>query len=220
MSTITDITSAASSASASSTGGSAADLGIDDFLTLLTTQLQNQDPLNPMDSTEFVAQLAQFGTVSGIQSMQDSLETLSSSLRSSQMLSGASLVGHEVTMQASSAKYSGSDINGSFEVPEGTSTVTLYVKDSSGQVVRQASVQATSGTQSFTWDGTDNDGVAVDAGTYTFEAIGTAGSTHESLSILLNAHVNSVSLGADGTSLTVNTSELGAVALSDVREII
>lgn len=61
---------------------SASNLGIDDFLTLMTTQLKNQDPMKPLEGTEFVAQLAQFGTVSGIQQMQGSVETLASSLRS------------------------------------------------------------------------------------------------------------------------------------------
>ena len=81
-------------------------LDINDFLTLMTAQLNNQDPLKPLDSTAFVAQLAQFGTVSGIQSMQNSLATLSDSLRSSQALSGATLVGHHILAPASTATYS------------------------------------------------------------------------------------------------------------------
>ena len=80
-------------------------LDITDFLRLMTTQLKNQDPLKPLDSTEFVAQLAQFGTVSGIQGMADTLGTLSTALRSSQALSGASLVGHQVLAQGTSATF-------------------------------------------------------------------------------------------------------------------
>src|SRR5262245_2813270 len=75
---------------------SANNLGIDDFLTLMTAQLKNQDPMKPLEGTEFVSQLAQFGSVSGIQSMQKSIESLASSLRSQQVMNGTTLVGHDV----------------------------------------------------------------------------------------------------------------------------
>ena len=88
------IGSATSTTATAQSKKSATTLDINDFLTLMSTQLNNQDPLKPLDSTAFVAQLAQFGTVSGIQSMQASLATLSDSLRASQALSGATLVGH------------------------------------------------------------------------------------------------------------------------------
>src|SRR5215510_14000470 len=84
---------------------SANNLGIDQFLTLMTTQLKNQDPLKPLEGTEFVAQLAQFGSVSGIQSMQKSIESLASSLRSTQVMNGTTLVGHDVLAQADSFSF-------------------------------------------------------------------------------------------------------------------
>ena len=81
---------------------SANNLGIDEFLTLMTTQLKNQDPMKPLDGTAFIAQLAQFGAVSGIQEMQGSIESLAASLRSTQTLNGATLVGREVLAPADS----------------------------------------------------------------------------------------------------------------------
>ena len=120
-----------------STRKSANTLGIGDFLTLMTTQLRNQDPFKPLDGTEMVSQLAQFGTVSGVQSMNTTLGTLSESLRSSQALSGATMVGHEIIAPASSAHYNaGQPLVGTIQVPTGASTVTVTISDSSGQVVR------------------------------------------------------------------------------------
>ena len=113
----------------------ASSLGVNDFLLLMSSQLKNQDPLKPLDSTEFVAQLAQFGTVSGVQGMQQSLGSLATALRSSQVLSGATLVGHQVLTAADTANYTGSGtVAGSVDVPEGATQVQLQVSDATGQV--------------------------------------------------------------------------------------
>jgi flagellar basal-body rod modification protein FlgD len=196
-------------------------LDITDFLRLMTTQLKNQDPLKPLDSTEFVAQLAQFGTVSGIQGMQDTLSTLSTALRSSQALSGASLVGHQILAQGTQAQFNGTaTIDGQVEAPTGASQLTASITDAAGQVVRHISLPAVAGTQAFSWDGRADNGARLAPGKYSFEVIAGVGGRNESLPILLTGRVSSVSLAADGTSLTVNTPELGAVALDSVRQII
>jgi len=120
-----------------------ADLDVNDFLTLMTTQLKNQDPLKPMDSTAFVGQLAQFGTVSGIQSMQTSLGTLSDSLRASQTLSGTSLVGHDVLAPGTKAILGSSDtVQGAFDVPENAVNLKVTITDASGQTVRTMTTAA------------------------------------------------------------------------------
>lgn len=222
MTTIADITTInkavpAAPVAARKTAGT---LGVDDFLTLMTTQLKNQDPLKPLDSTEFVAQLAQFGTVSGIQGMETSLTSLSSALRSSQVLSGATLVGHQVLTAGSTAQYSGAgNVNGSIDVPSGASSVMLAITDASGQVVRHIGIDPTSGSQSFSWDGKSDSGAQLAAGSYTVNAISSSSGTNTSLPTYLYGRVSSVSLDATGTELTVNTPELGAVALSSVRQI-
>jgi flagellar basal-body rod modification protein FlgD len=195
-------------------------LGVSDFLTLMTAQLKEQDPLKPLDSTAFVAQLAQFGTVSGIQNMQSSLNSLSTAMRSSQLLSGANLVGHEVLTAASSAMFSGTVLSGTVDVPAGTQQLTVSVTDASGQVLKHINVGAGTGTQTFQWDGTDDTGKTVAAGQYSFQAVATSGTSNQSLATNLYGQVGSVSLSADGTGLTVNTAELGAVGLSSVLQII
>jgi flagellar basal-body rod modification protein FlgD len=224
MSTTTDIasaTAAAGIASAPTTKHKTAnDLNVSDFLALMTAQLQNQDPLKPLDSNAFVAQLAQFGTVSGVQGMQTSLASLSTALQSSQMLTGASLVGHSILAAASSAQYSGGSVNGQLTVPEGSTKVTLTISDSTGQAVRHIVMDPTAGTQGFSWDGKSDTGAQLAAGQYTLQAVSTTGQTNESLETFLDGTVRSVSLDASGAGLTVNTAELGAIGLGSVREII
>ena len=199
---------------------SANNLGIDDFLMLMTTQLKNQDPLKPLEGTEFVSQLAQFGSVSGIQQMQGSIESLAASLRSNQALNGATLVGRDVLAAADSFDFTqGVPVSGQVDVPSGASSLQIRITDSSGQVVREVTVAPQTGTNSFTWDGLANDGSAAASGKYDIEAIANVGSGNESLNILMAGRVGSVTLDSSGTGLTLNTSALGPVALADVRRV-
>jgi len=223
MSTTDPITQNAANAAASAAASprkSASSLGVADFLTLMTTQLKNQDPFKPLDGTEMVAQLAQFGTVSGVQQMNTTLGALSDSLRSSQALSGATMVGHEIIAPASTANYNGQQaLVGAVQVPEGTSSVTATITDSSGQLIRHISVPAGSGQQGFVWDGKTDGGAQAAAGNYAIAAIANTGGSGVSLAISMAARVTSVSLDATGAGLTLNTPELGAVALSKVSQI-
>lgn len=199
---------------------SAGNLGIDEFLTLMTTQLKNQDPMKPLEGTEFVAQLAQFGAVSGIQQMQSSIETLATSLRSTQALNGATLVGREVLAPAASANFTpGAAISGEIEVPVGASHVQVRITDSSGAVVREITLPPSAGAAAFTWDGVRSDGTQAEAGVYDIEAIASAGGVSESLGVLLSGRVSSVTIDGSGAGLTLNTGALGAVPLVDVRRV-
>lgn len=209
---------AAASATARKT---ASTLGISDFLTLMTTQLKNQDPFKPLDGTEMVAQLAQFGTVSGVQQMNTTLAALSSSLRSSQALSGATMVGHEVLAPATAANFYGQQsLAGAVQVPAGASSVTMTLTDDSGQVVRHLTLATASGQQAFSWDGATDTGGRASPGHYKLEAIANVGGANTALPVAVAARVGSVSIDPAGATLTLNTAELGAVALGDVQQII
>jgi flagellar basal-body rod modification protein FlgD len=215
------IGSATSTTAAAQSKKSATTLDINDFLTLMSAQLNNQDPLKPLDSTAFVAQLAQFGTVSGIQSMQNSLATLSDSLRSSQALSGATLVGHRILAPASTATYaSGTTLSGAAQLPAGTSAAGVNIYDASGQLVRHLALPASAGLQEFSWDGLGDDGAPVASGSYGFQVIANVGGSNVSLQPLVSGTVGSVTIDRDGTGLTLNTRELGAVALGAVAQVI
>ncbi|NGY04405.1 flagellar hook assembly protein FlgD [Solimonas terrae] len=194
-------------------------LGEDAFLKLLTTQLQNQNPLNPTDNTEFLGQLAQISTVSGVQSLNDSFAALSSSLTSSQTLQAAQLVGHNVLVPSSAGYLPGGGTLDGAVVPTGSGTVQVDVVDASGQVVRTLDLgQQSAGVVKFSWDGTDSKGTTLEPGTYKLQARLTQGDTQTALDTYASSTVQSVQLGSDG--LTLDLQGIGAFALSDVAQIL
>lgn len=199
---------------------SANNLGIEDFLTLMTAQLKNQDPMKPLEGTEFVAQLAQFGTVSGVQKMQDSIASLASSLRSTQVLNGTSLVGHDVMAQTDSFTLTeGVGIAGEVDVPSGAATLQIRITDSSGALVREITTEPTTGINTFTWDGKRADGTFAASGEYEIEAIAANGDINASIEVLMAGRVSSVTIDSQGTGLTLNTGALGPIAMNNVRRV-
>jgi len=207
--------SATSAASATTLGGT-------DFLTLMLAQLKNQDPTSPVDSNTFLTQLAQLSQVQGITQLNTSFSALSSSLSSSQALQASSLLGHQALVNSTTANLAANGtVTGAVNVPQTTSQVLLSIKDSTGVLVQQISLGAQStGLASFSWDGKKGDGTQAAAGTYTLSAQyagavsgGTAATT------LVNGTVESVSMGAGSTGLTVNVSGLGSVPFTSVQQI-
>ncbi len=198
---------------------SANNLGIDEFLTLMTAQLRNQDPFKAMDPTQFLGQLAQFGTVSGIQEMQDAFATLSDSMRSSQVLEGASMVGREVLVQGDEiALGAEGGVRGALDIPSGATAVQINVLDAAGQLVRRMTGPSTSGLSDFSWDGMTDRGERAAPGAYTFEAIANVGGQAVSVEPLLASRVASVTL--DSTrGIVLNTNDLGEHVLGDVRRV-
>ncbi|HLS82551.1 MAG TPA: flagellar hook assembly protein FlgD [Steroidobacter sp.] len=211
---------AQSGVSSAQANKSAESLGINDFLTLMTAQLRNQDPMKPLDGTEFVAQLAQFGAVSGIQQMQTSMETLAASLRSTQALNGATLVGRQILAPTSEFRHvEGAAASGEVEAPAGATEVEIRISDASGELVRRVTAPVVNGAANFVWDGLGDGGVVAPSGEYSIEALARVGSgAAESLEVLMSARVHSVSIDPSGASLTLNTA-LGALAMADVRRV-
>jgi flagellar basal-body rod modification protein FlgD len=209
------------SGSASQSGGvkKKDQLGQAEFLELMIAQLKNQDPFKAMDPSQFLGQLAQFGTVSGIQEMQGAFTALSDAMRSSQVLDGSTMIGREVLVASEVATLQAEGtVKGAFDVPTGTSDLTLNVRDANGALVRRMTLPTTSGLQEFSWDGVADDGSRAPAGEYTFEAVASGGGRSVSLEMLLASRVTSVTIDA-ASGLTLNTSDLGARSLSDVRRV-
>lgn len=203
------------------TGKGMSSLGINDFIALMTTQLKYQDPTNPQDSTAFVAQLAQFSNVSGIQEMNSSISSLLDQMRSSQAVTATSLVGHGVLVQADTAAInSGDQLSGEVVTPKGTSNLTITVNDSSGAMVRQFTVPAIEGTSKFTWDGLNDAGKAVDSGTYQIKAIANVYGKSTSVATALNSKVDSITIDPTDNSLVLNTANLGSINMADVRRVL
>ena len=213
------ISALASQSVASGAAKSKTQLDQKSFLELMIAQFKNQDPTKPQDPTQFLGQLAQFSTVSGIQDMQNSLSALSDSLRSTSVLNGATLVGHSVLApQDTTVLAPGKSIGGAIDVPAGANSVQINVKDASGQLVRHFTISAQQGLTDFSWDGVTDVGTAAASGAYTFSAVANVGGQAQSLPTLLNARVSSVTIDPTSNVMTLNT-DMGAVALSDVRRV-
>lgn len=190
------------------------------FLQLMIAQFRNQDPTKPQDPAQFLGQLAQFSTVSGIQDMQNSIGALSDALRSSNVLSGAILVGHSVLAPSGSITRGATEVvHGAVDVPAGANGIQITVKDQAGQIVRRLDIPAAEGLAEFVWDGVDDRGVLAPAGSYSLVAEARVLGRNESLPVLLNARVESVTIDPASNHLILNTRGLGAVQLSAVRRV-
>lgn len=209
-----------SGSSGTGSAGAVGGLTMDDFLTLMTAQLQNQDPLNPTDSNQFLAQLSELSTVEGISQLNTSMTTLSNAMLSSQALTSAALVGHGILAPADAATFTtGQTLSGAVQVPTGATSVLVTVSNAAGAVVSQQAVPAAAGLQNFSWNGNTSDGKAAPSGTYSVTANAVVGGKSQTASTFINGTVSSVTLGASGESPTLNTPQLGPIALSSVQQI-
>ncbi len=196
------------------------ELGQEQFFELMITQLKNQDPLKPMQNGEFLAQLAQFSTVKGIQNLQDSFTQFSAGMQSAQALQASSLVGRSVLLPGDSvALTEGGSASGAVNLTNAASAVTIEVLDPSGQVVDRIELGAQpAGQVNFTWDGKTAGGSPAPAGAYSLRAQATSGGKDEAVATLIAAKVESVSLGGP-QGLLLNLAGYGSVALTDIRQI-
>lgn len=195
--------------------------GADQFITLMLAQIKNQDPLKPLEPAEFLGQLAQFSTVTGIQDMASSVSDLVGTMRSSQALSGAGLVGREVLAPGDSAAFDGTTpVRGAVEAPQGAGAIEFIVRDATGAVVRRMqSAPAVGGLTEFAWDGRSDAGAAMAQGQYKIEALARFGGRAESAQLLLRSRVDSVTLDAAGRGLVLNTPN-GSLSLGAVRRVL
>ena len=196
-------------------------LGQEDFLKLMITQLNNQDPMKPMQNGQFLSQMAQFGTVSGIKDLQSSFSKLSSSLTSSQALQASSLVGRSVLVPGSTGVLSqGQPMNGVINLPSSATDVNLKVYDTQGQLVRTVSLgPQAKGSVNFSWDGITDSGTYAPPGAYKVKAEATLDGKNVAADTELAAKVDSVTLGGPGQDLTLNLAGLGQVPFSQIKQI-
>jgi flagellar basal-body rod modification protein FlgD len=216
-----------SSTNTNSTSNSASDLAQTtqalnitpaDFLRLITAQMKDQNPLQPSDPTQFLTQLEQMSQVSSMQSMQSSLSSLQTSLQSSQMANGASLIGKTVLAPTTTATLDtqGGSITGGMTVPSDAKTVTVTVSTASGALVNSFNVPVSdTGLTNFTWNGKDVNGTPVAAGQYSISAASSNGVKNTTLTPLVATQVQSVIVDPSTSQLDLTT-ENGTVPLSSV----
>jgi len=195
--TATPVTSTASTSSSSSSSSATSAAGIannfDEFLTLLTTQLQNQNPLDPLDTNQFTQQLVMFAQVEQQLNTNDSLTTLVSLQQSAQSTQALSFVGQDVTLSGSTTALSNGDASWTLTSPS-TANATITITNSSGATVYSGSAQLSEGANTFNWNGQGN-GTTWPDGNYTMSvaAKDTSGNT-VSVSTQIVGVVSSVDL--------------------------
>jgi len=192
-----------------------------DFLKLMTTQLQSQDPTQPMDNSQFASELAQFSQLSTQQDIDTNLQSLSSNVSSgiqtSQVLSSANLVGRQVLVPSDALAYSGSAVSGGVNVPT-AGDVVVSIKDSSGNTIKTLDLGTQqAGLSAFSWDGTNNNGQTVASGTYSISA--NNGGNSAALSTYAAGSVTGVGYGGSSTGTYLQVAGVGGVPLSQVAQI-
>ena len=214
------LSSPASSSAGSASGKSNGQLNQSDFLKLMTTQLNNQDPTQPTDSSQMLAQMAQLSTVSGIQDMQNSLKQLVNTMMAGQTTQAAALVGHQVIAAGSNGTLSSNGLSGAIDLSQDTNHLALGIYDSAGQLVKQIDMGPQSkGTVPFTWDGVMDNGTAASNGLYQIKAMANVSGTAEAMNTYVASTVDSVTVDSATQNITLNTSSGDAIKLSDIKQL-
>lgn len=193
----------------------------DRFLTLLVTQLQNQDPLNPMDNAEVTSQIAQLSMVNGIQSLNNTLLALSGQMDMSQSLQAAGLIGKNVLYPGEKIKVGedGAATTFGIDLMSEAAKVTVTIRDNAGKVVYSKEMDAQkAGVYPLEWDGKDTAGVVVPAGAYDVAVEASdANGKPVSTEALTSGSINSIAYTTEG--LKLNLAMGGKISLLDIRQV-
>lgn len=198
------------------------ELGQNEFLELMLTQLRNQDPFKPMENGEFIGQMAQFSTVSGIADLTESFETLSTSLYSTQALQASTMIGRSVLTESNVGSLAAEGaLQGAVDLPNATSNGFVRITNPAGELIRELPLgPSPAGLKNFEWDGIGADGQRVPPGQYLVSAGYREQGQDVSLTTLLNSKVTSVSLSANGADTSLTTENGQELRLSQVRAVL
>jgi flagellar basal-body rod modification protein FlgD len=192
----------------------------DKFMTLLVTQLKNQDPMNPLDNAQLTSQLAQLSTVTGVNKLNTTLESLKASYQSSENVQAAGMINHGVLSAGKNVGLSEGKAILGIDLATPADTVDIVIKTAAGKEV--ASIQMKdqpAGTQPITWDGKLEDGTTLPNGNYVFSVEARAGgAVLKDATALQFGVVASVSTGAGGVKLNVPTA--GQLTMADIKQIL
>jgi flagellar basal-body rod modification protein FlgD len=219
MSSVSSVTgSGISSALSAITGGST--MGKEDFLTLLVTQLQNQDPLNPSDPTEFTAQLAQFSSLEQLFTVNETLQSLTSATEGQQQMSALSLIGREAVFDSECFRLGEENVSLGYNLATTADRVELHIQDQNGKSLAILKPEdKTAGTHFVTWDGLDQNGRKVSSGEYTLSilALDTAQEGIQAKP-LFKGRITGVDLDPSGSVLVTGSGDFAIGDLVSVRD--
>ncbi|MBH0030452.1 flagellar hook assembly protein FlgD [Pseudoalteromonas sp. SWYJZ98] len=191
----------------------------EDFFSLLTQQLSYQDPSNPADNDQMIAQMTSFTMAQGISDLNSNFDTLATSMTSNSALQASTLVGKQALLESNTVDLNElGDAKGSIVAESAVESLTLSVTDASGQLVRTIDMGSQpAGAVRFAWDGNNESGERLPEGEYTLSAQGSTNGQFSSLPIATFKNIESVNINGS-SGIIVNTKE-GAVRLTDIAEI-
>lgn len=190
----------------------------DQFMTLLTTQMRYQDPLNPMDNAQMTSQLAQINTVKGIEQLNTAIQSLVNQSTSNMTMQAAALIGKNVLAPGNTLTLSSEGAAAGLELAGSADRVTVVIKNGAGvEVAREDLGAQKSGPVAFTWDGKATDGTQLPVGNYSFSVTAKSGSTDVKASTLGVGTVNALVKGTNGFQLDV--AGLGRIEFDTVRQV-
>lgn len=197
------------------------ELGQDQFLKLMTTQMTHQDPTKPMENGDFLAQMAQFSTVEGIGSLNDSFAEFSASITSGQALQASALVGQSVLVPSDKGIVSlDKNLTGEVVLKNSTDNLQISFQNTSGETVKTIQLgQQKEGNVSFDWDGLLDDGTHAEPGEYKIVAEANIDGDNTVLEAYVNAGVESVAMGGANKGVMLTLVGLGEVSFNDVKKI-
>lgn len=189
------------------------------FLTLLTTQLKNQDPMSPLENAEVTSQLAQMSTVDGIERLNAMFQQLLAGQESAEAMQSAALVGRGVLVEGRGMILTEAGGVGGFDLPNGADKVALTIKDASGLEVANITLENLSpGSHNYVWDGTAIDGSAAAPGVYSVSVAASIGGERVDATALEFGQVTGVIRGPKSTDLQVGA--LGIFQFDDIKQIL
>ncbi len=217
-----DITASGAAVTLSSSERSDA-LGRDDFLKMLVAQLENQDPLNPQDSTEFTAQLAQFSSLEQLIAMRESIEAMTGSQASgqatTQALTAAGLIGREVLVESDAFELVSGVPPLAVELESAADGATFTVRNASGVPVFETELGALrAGRTEIAWDGLDERGNALDPGVYRLEVLASSDVNPVPTTTLVRTRVTGAAFTDDEPQIQLGAVSVGLSGVREVRE--
>ena len=192
-------------------------LGQEDFLKLMTTQLQNQDPFAPMENGEFIAQMAQFSTVTGITSMDESLKNVAAKLGETRIATAANMLGHSVLVPGKIARADDDgSVNGVIDLPSASTNVNVVFKSQNGEIIDTINLgNQSSGLVGFAWHGAPKDMIENDEPIFV-EAYANSGKGMEGVSSSIFAEVLSSSAGDGESGVMLDVRDYGTISANEV----
>ena len=192
-----------------------------DFLKLMTTQLSNQDPFQPQDNSQMIAQMAQFSTVTGIQQLNQTMGDVATQISENQIATVASFAGKTVLVPGTTAlSDSTGAISGAIDLPNSVSSLSVQVLDDAGTQVKTIDLGANpAGLVGFSWDGLDANGKPVGKSSYTLKATAVVGGKSVAQATDVYAPITEVPVPAKGAAQTFKVGGVGTVNMTDIKSI-